>query len=418
MIKSSIIYLISSLIVKAVPFLLLPFLTTHLSPSEFGLVAIIQLTIQFSQSFSGLSLNVNIPRKYFSQDKSKNAVLIFNMYAILLGSSFVLFTMISVFIMFDTALFNIPSSWLLAMPILAFMGMSNLINLTLSRTRERPIEFLGLEVSHAVLNLSLTVFFIAFVGMSWEGRVIAIALSMFFFGLVGIIYLIKEGYIKGKLDIAVIRDVLSISIPLIPHAIAGIVISVSDRFFIEHMIGLEVVGIYTVGYYFGMVIMLFSDAFVKAWTPWFFRKMNLNLDKERREIVKLTYVYILLLVVVAILYSLLAVFILPYVVAEEYYGASVYIPWICAGYVFFGVYQIYFPYLVYSKKTSYVAVATVLAALINLVGNYYFIGIYGAIGAAYATILAFIVSSIVVMMFAMKLVEMPWLGVTRECAND
>jgi len=407
-VKASLIYLFSSLFGKAVPFLLLPLLTTYLSPAEFGLVAIIQLSIQFSQAFSGLCLNVNIPRKYFSQNNSERAVLIFNLYLVLFVSCFLFSGMISILVLFSQDIFGIPERWILVMPVLSFMAMSNLINLTLIRTREKPLMFMSFEVSQSIINLFLTIYFIVFLNMSWEGRALAIAISIFIFGVVAVISLVKQGYFKIMIDFKAVREILSVSLPLIPHAIAGIIITVSDRFFIEVMVGMEEVGIYSVGYYFGMVVMLFSDAFIKAWSPWFFKKMNNKDPVDAVLIVKYTYAYIVALSIGAVIYSFLAMWVLPYVVTEEYLTAEKYIPWICLGYIAFGVYQMFFPYLVYCNKTQFVAVATVIAACFNLIGNYYLIDLYGAIGAAYATIIAFSLSAFIVVWYSKTLVGMPW----------
>lgn len=408
MLKASIIYLFSSLLGKAVPLLLLPLLTSYLNPVEFGLVAIIQLSVQFSQAFSGLCLNVNIPRKFFSQTQDERAVFIFNLYMVLFFSCFIFFGFVAILAMYSGDMFGIPERWLLVMPVLSFMGMSNLINVTLIRTREKPFAFMSFEVSQSVLNLFLTIYFVVFLNMTWEGRVLAIAMSMFAFGVIAVVSLVKQGYFKVLIDFGAVREILSVSVPLIPHAIAGVIITVSDRFFIEEMIGLEEVGIYSVGYYFGMVVMLFSDAFVKAWSPWFFKKMAIGGMAEKKAIVKYMYVYIVALAIGAFIYSFVAIWILPFVVTEQYMYASEYIPWICFGYIAFGVYQIFFPYLVYCNKTQFVAVATVVAACFNLIGNYYLIGLYGAIGAAYSTIVAFSLSAFIVAWYTKNLVSMPW----------
>ncbi|PCI07346.1 MAG: hypothetical protein COB77_04865 [Gammaproteobacteria bacterium] len=408
MVKASLIYLFSSLFGKSVPFLLLPLLTSYLSPVEFGLVAIIQLSIQFSQAASGLCLNVNIPKKYFSQTKDERAILIFNLYLILFFSCFIFFGALVILSLSFQDIFGIPERWLLIMPVLAFMAMSNLINLTLIRTREKPFLFMSFEVSQAALNLFLTIYFVVFLNMSWEGRALAIAFSVLVFGIVAVVSLVKQGYLKVLIDTKVVRETLKVSVPLIPHAIAGVIITVSDRLFIEEMIGLKEVGIYSVGYYFGMVVMLFSDAFIKAWSPWFFKKMSRGDSDDKRLIVKYTYVYVIALIVGAMIYSSVAVWLLPFVVTEQYLPAVNYIPWICVGYIAFGIYQIFFPYLVYCEKTQYVAVATVLAACINLIGNYYLIDLYGAVGAAYATIVAFSLSAFIVAWYSKTLVSMPW----------
>lgn len=411
--KNSLIYLLSGVAGKAVPFLLLPVLTRYLTPSEFGLVAIFQLGIQLSQAVSGLSLNVNISRYFFSRNKEEIATLIFDIYLILLSSCFLLLAILFISVLFFDNFFGLPSRWVLALPFLAFMSMSNLLNQTLLRTMERPISFMKYEIGLAAANFILIVFFVVFLTLSWEGQNVAVSISLIIFGILALRNIVKEGYVRVNFNFLWVRKILSVSLPLVPHAIAGVVISVSDRFFLERMVGIDAVGVYSVGYYFGMVIMLFSDAFVKAWNPWFFKKMANPNPAGKKLIVKYTYAYIVALSIGAIFYSKVAVFILPFVVAEAYLGAVEYIPWICLGYVLFGVYQIFFPYFIYSGKTIRIAIATVIAAMVNLVANYFLIKEYGPVGAAYATILAFAVSSLIVVCMACGQVKMPWLSTDR-----
>lgn len=396
------------------PFLLLPLLTSYLTPAEFGLVAIFQLGVQLSQALSGLSLNVNIPRYFFSQSREQSASLIFDIYLILFSSCFVLLALISISVFFFDDFFGLPHRWVLVLPLLAFMSMSNLLNQTLLRTMERPISFMRYEIGFAALNFLLVITFVLFLELSWEGQVLAVSLSLIVFGLLAVRSMAREGFIKINFKLLWVKRVLSVSLPLVPHAIAGVVISVSDRFFLERMVGIDAVGVYSVGYYFGMVVMLFSDAFVKAWNPWFFKKMASSDIANRKLIVKYTYLYVMALSIGAIVYSQAAVLVLPFVVSDAYLGAVEYIPWVCLGYVFFGVYQIFFPYFIYSGKTTRVALATVIAALVNLLGNYFLIREFGTVGAAYSTIMAFAVSSLIVAFLAYGQVKMPWLAIRKD----
>ena len=186
-------------------------------------------------------------------------------------------------------------------------------------------------------------------------------------------------------------------------------IAVSDRLFLERMVGLDAVALYAIGYSFGMVVSLFTKSLLRAWSPWFYQQLVNPTHEQKSKIVKSTYQCLIGVFVVAYIICVLGEFILPYIVDERYTGAKEYICWIALGYAVYGVYQIFFPYLVHISKTGFLAFSTVMAALINLLLNYLLIPEYGALGAAYATILAFSVSAILVFEYQRRNFWMPWL---------
>lgn len=408
LLRASIIYLFSSLTGKSVPFLLLPVLTAYLTPSEFGLVALFQLATQFTVAFAGLSLNINIPRQFFNSNRDEMAALIFNLYVVLFISSSLYAVIILALLLFLPTALSLPKFWVLILPIIGFMSMSILFNSTLLRTREKPISFMGFEVGQALTVAILSIGLVVGLNIGWVGHAGALAASTIVFGVIALISIVNQGYWYAKISRHHIKSILGISVPLLPHALAGVIISVSDRIFIERLVGVEAVGLYSVGYYFGMVIMLFTDAFIKAWNPWFFKKMASSNVSDKKAIVRYSYLYMVALFIGVATYIVISLAIFPYIVSTEFTPASEYIPWVCIGYGVFGIYQLFFPYFVFLKRTSYVAKATVCAAIINLIGNYYLIREFGPVGAAYSTILAFGVSSIIVAYGAVKLTPMPW----------
>ena len=56
----------------------------------------------------------------------------------------------------------------------------------------------------------------------------------------------------------------------------------------------------------------------------------------------------------------------------------------------------------------FLALSTSLAAIINLLLNYFFVNMYGAIGAAYATAIAFFIGAILVFEYQRRNFTMPW----------
>jgi Na+-driven multidrug efflux pump len=71
-------------------------------------------------------------------------------------------------------------------------------------------------------------------------------------------------------------------------------------------------------------------------------------------------------------------------------------------------------YFFFLKKTVPVSIITFLSAMINLVLNYFLILNYGAVGAAQAAVIAFLVQFIIMWYISAKYYPMPWLFFTKK----
>lgn len=408
-IKSSVIYLGSSILNKAIPFLLLPILTKYLSPEEYGVLSIFLLLISFSTAFVGMNMSMNISKNFFKYTKQQSALMIGNILMILSLTTLIYFVITLGVSFYYQEIFSVPSNWVVIIPILSFMFMVNTINLTILRNEEKAVLFGVYEVANTAVNMGVTILLLLMYHYGWYARAGGIIVAYTLFFIISLLHMRKNGFIILQYDRKEVRKILKLSIPLIPHVVGGIIIALSDRFFIERMVSLEMVGIYSVGYMFGMVVVLFTDAFLKAWSPWFYKMLSDADISKKLKIVKYSYLYILATFIIAFGISIFAKFIIPYVVDVRYAGAEIYVFWIAIGYAVHGVYKIFFPYLVHISKTAFLGVSTVIAAVLNLIFNYFLIKEFGAIGAAYSTVLSFIVSASLVFWYQNKHFKMPWL---------
>ena len=412
-IKSSVIYLSSSILNKAIPFLLLPILTEYLSPDEYGVLSIFQLLISFSTAFVGMNMSANISKNFFKYNKQQTSLMIGNILMILSLTTLIYFVITLGVSFYYQEIFSVPSNWVVIIPILSFMFMINTINLTILRNQEKAILFGIYEIANTAVNMGVTILLLLMYHYGWYSQAVGITIAYTLFFIISLLHMRKNSFIILRYDRKEARKVMKLSIPLIPHVVGGIIISLSDRFFIERMVSLEMVGIYSVGYMFGMVVMLFTDAFIKSWSPWFYKMLPDADNTKKIKIVKYSYLYILATFIIAFGISIFAKFIIPYVVDVRYAGAEIYVFWIAIGYAVHGVYKIFFPYLVHISKTSFLGVSTVIAAVLNLIFNYFLIKECGAIGAAYATVLSFIISASLVFWYQNKHFKMPW-GLVNE----
>lgn len=408
-VKNSVIYLGSSVLNKSIPFLLLPVMTKYLSQQEYGVLSIYMILITFGGAVIGMNINMNISKNFFKVSKDELAIYIGNILIILFLSFGAFFFITFIIISFVDTVFSITKIWLLFIPIICLMMMINNINTTVLRNEGRPYIYGVFEISNTIIKMSVTVLLLVSYNYGWHSQVVGLMAAYFILCIVDIVYLYKRNYINFTIEKSKIISILKLSIPLIPHVLGGVIIAMSDRFFIEHMVSLEAVGLYSVGYMFGMVVMLFTDAFIKSWSPWFYKNLSSPIDNNKQKIVKYTYLYMLLIFMMVVFISALGEYIFPYFVDEKFYSAKEFILWIAIGFGLRGVYQIFFSYLIYIDKTHFLAISTLITVVINLLMNYFLIESYGTIGAAYATIIAWVVSASLVFWYQNKNYDMPWL---------
>jgi O-antigen/teichoic acid export membrane protein len=174
------------------------------------------------------------------------------------------------------------------------------------------------------------------------------------------------------------------------------------------MVSPEQMGLYSAGFQIGMIISLFQNSFNQAWTPWFFEKLNEDCAEAKREIVKITYLYIVAILALVAAFNFITPFIMSAFVGERYAEAIHFVPWVALGFAATGMYKMFIGYLFYLKKTVHIAVLTIITAVVNIILNYVLIGHFGTIGAAYATCISFFVQAGLAWFLSQRLYAMPW----------
>lgn len=179
---------------------------------------------------------------------------------------------------------------------------------------------------------------------------------------------------------------LAISVPLLPHAFSQVILGQFDRMMISSMDSFYNAGIYSFAANIGGILSVIAASFDTAWTTWFFDKMD---GREFACIKAYSRVYLLL-------FSILAaglLFISPEIVlllAPEKYRDARYIAIPLVASVFL-TFAYYLPSGIeyFLKKTAFISMGTVGAALLNVLLNYFFIKNFGYRAAAFTTLFCY-----------------------------
>ena len=402
------IYTFSNVLTSAIPFFLLPFLTTYLAPSDYAIVDLFQAAYQFAIAFIGLNTFSALSRFYFDYNKDKFKNYVGNSVLILVVSAIIILLLILVFDKQLESVLKIPHDWLWVIVVYAFG--SNIIETQLSiwQVNYKAISYGVFRISRTFFDIMLSIGFIMLLKYNWEGRVLGQLISVVVFLGIALYVLIKDGNISFSIDFSKIKELLSYGVPLILHILGAVIITYSDRIFIANYIDLESAGIYSVGYQVGMIVYIIQNSFNQAWVPWFFEKLKGDKQTDKIQIVKFTYIYFILILLFAFVVAYLAPLIYSVFISDAYIKGLEIVVWITIGFAFNGMYKMVGNYIFFIKKTYLISIITIFTAVINLILNYYMVNNWGAVGVAQATAISFLLQFLIVWVVSSKVYKMPW----------
>lgn len=191
---------------------------------------------------------------------------------------------------------------------------------------------------------------------------------------------------KFKISWDYCKYALKFNVPLIPHYLSMYVLASSDRIMITKLVDAASTAIYSVAYTVASVIQIVWSSIEASLSPWIYEKLDSN-DKE--SVKKLTSQIILLFAVLCLGCTLFAPEIMT-ILAPSTYSEGIYaIPSVATGVFFTAVYSLYMRIELFYKKTGFATIASVCAALSNIIFNYIFINIFGFIAAGYTTMVCY-----------------------------
>ncbi len=386
------LYTVLNFINSAIPFLLLPILTRHLSKAEYGIVDLFYNLNFILLPLIGLNIGSSVIRFYFDKDEINlnNFIQVVLSFLITFGLVIlgVLFVLVSVFD-FTPLGKDVPKYVLIFAIIYALSSQIIEILLSLLRAQEKPLFFGLLRISKSITDLGLSVFFIVVLNYGWEGRVVVSTIIAFVFALFVLLIIRKYYKVVFSLEKEYLKKALNYSTPLILHSLSGYITSFADRFIILHLLGIEKVGLYAVAYQVGLIMSFVSNSINQAYTPFLFKKLKEHNSRFLNKLKTYNFYYLILLLFITIIIYLTVPFIYKYLIGKEYKVSYSIVLFVLLGYFFNGVYKIYSNFFFYYKSTLRLAVITAGVAVCNIFFSFVLVQRSGILGASLATSLSF-----------------------------
>lgn len=414
LLKNTFVYVFCDGINRAIPFLLLPFITHYLTPSDYGVVTNFNVYVQILSVFCYLTTAGALPVMYYKLGRAEIKQYIFNM--LLLNSYCTLICMLVLFAssVWVEQVLNISLMFqLLALLVVWFAGITN-VNMLLWRCEEKPLSFGIYQVSQSVVNAFTTILFVIILLLGWKGRVYSMAIATIIFGLISIYVLYKRQYLDIKINGKYQKQMLAYALPLVPHALSFWFKSGVDKVMLTNMCSLAANGLYSVAMTWGGIVSMFLVSFNNAYSPYLYKKLaHFDANREgtkgeQRKLVRLIeYSFIATLAFILIIW-IISVYLIQVMYAPSYHASLEYLPWVMLSQFFYGGYLMFVCFIHYTLKTKILGAITFSWSLVQIGITYILISRIGAVGAAVSSAIVSIATFICVTAYAMKVYRLPW----------
>jgi len=406
--KNSFIYGLGNVTNKIAAVILIPFLTHKLSLSEVGFVAIIEMLDIFLISIFLLGLGNTLFRYLPGLSKDEQAPFIASVFW---GQLSVNVIILIVWLFYQNAIIDfigIPNRFRYLFP---FIILNSLLTVTgrfflrLWRHQERPKTFITLSLFQFIGNLSIAIFLLVGLNFGVESVVYSKTIIYGLSALITIVAIvIRFPSLPNWKDF---KKAARFGFPLIPMALVPPVLTTSDRLFLNHFVTLDKIGIYSIGYKFGMLINIFLVTPLQtAWMPLMF-KMNTN-DDSKSTIRDLVYYFSFISAGILLLVTAFRSEFILILATPDYLPGAIFVPVIALAYLINGYRHFFMAGSALKDKTVVLGGAALSSIGVNIILNYFMIKSWGLWGAAIATLMSYSYFVSVIYFVSEKQIQFHW----------
>ncbi|SHP75794.1 Polysaccharide biosynthesis protein [Mycobacteroides abscessus subsp. abscessus] len=385
LVKNTIIFTIGNFASKMLGFILIPFYTHYLTPSEYGYYDLIVSSFSLLVPLISFQITDALYRHLLDANTLYNKKKIISISFFLILINVLLTNILYLYLM---TFITIKYEYLILLQI--DLSIFALFWAEAARGMRHNVEY---SISGVLATLVMLTSNIALILLT-SLRVDALILSSIFSNLILIGYLeyklkLRKYISPWSLDKSLGSLLLKYSLPLIPNALSWWFMNLSDRLIINYYLGTNANGIYAVANKFPTMLVMVYSMFNLAWQE---SSISEYRSQDRNDFYSRMFNKLLVLQFTAVLVLLtltkdgIALF-----VDIKFSEAWIYIPSLYIGALFASFSSFYGTGYLSTKNTIGAFYTSVLGAMVNILVNFMFTPIIGIHAASISTMLAFFV---------------------------
>jgi O-antigen/teichoic acid export membrane protein len=407
-VKNSFIYLIPVIISSLIPLLTLSVFTRILTKEDFGVYALAQIYAVFVSGIANFGLISIYNRNFFQYRDGKKSSEVLYSTMFFVATAVLIFTFLTYLFKSPISKLIIGSSKWADLLFWAYCssGIAGLKTYYLNyyRNSENAKSFACYTISESILSVVFSLFMVVYmrvgvIGLVW-GQLLA---GLMIFSVLTTKFL---RLLPVSFNWQILKDSLKLSYPLTPKVFLGVIGSQFDKFMIGLLASVGGVGIYSIGQRVSYISFTYMTAIQNVFFPQVYRRMFDLGEKGGEAVGRYLTPFCYASIIVALMISLFSEEVICVLTPKSYHGAIdiVIILSMFYGSMFFGKQ----PQLIFAKKTHITLLLFFGRIILNVILNIPFIMKWGVTGAAWATLIAGLISGTISFVVSQHYYKIKW----------
>ncbi len=404
LLKHTSIYGIGAVATQAASFLLLPVYTKYLSPSDYGIMSLVNITMELIGIVLGLGVNAATARFYYDMEDEKNRKMVIST-SYLLSFVFSAFGLVLLLLfspqlsklIFDTEKYTMV--FVVGSTAMVF-GLNVEIGLSYMRIKAASKRYVAVSFSRLLMLISLNILFVVVYKSGVIGIFYSTLITKATYAIILTIPILFTTGIGFSKRIA--KDIMLFAYPLIFSSIPRVLVNQSDKFFINFYFSPLQTGLYTLAQKIGTSLhILMTTPFLASYLPHRFAIMKQKNAKNVYASV-LRY-YVLVIGTAGLGLSIYAEDIVRIMTDEKFHDAAKYVPLYALGMLIFGLKYHFETGIMIEKKTKVITLVNIIAGSVNIGLNFLLVARYMIWGALISLNTSYLITVVLNYLFAQRL---------------
>lgn len=390
---------------KLIQFVLIPFYTGILNPSEYGTVDMLQTISMLLIPIFSLTISESVFRYGMDNETDKKSVFTSGLFVTICGG--VLLSVLTILVQGFLQNFFGKLIYIWLMISYSICNMLRTVTSQFLRAIGKVKIFTVDNVVQTASIVGMNLVLLLEFDMGIEGYMLGYIL--------GNLFSLIFGFCAGKLwkyisidgvNKAILKTMLGFSVPLILNTICWWISSSTDKLMLVGFVGTFANGLYSVAHKIPSIITIVVGVFIQAWQISANEEFNKKDTSEfYSQILEALTMFSFVISSGLMLFSKLEIKIIT---NNVYYNAWSAMIALIVGMAFFSFAQFLGTIYTANKKTTMAMLTNLLGAIVNVIFNYILIPKWGAVGAAIATSFSYLVLWLVRIATTQKIVKLKY----------
>ena len=383
--KDTAIYGLSSIVGRFLNYLLVPLYTATLSAASGGYGVITNIYAYVALALVLLTFGMETTYFRFTNKTHTDSETVYGTTLITVGTISLMFAVLVVLLLNPISQlmgYGDHPDYVAVMAVTVAIDAFLCIPFAHLRQQRKSIKFAALKLLNIVITILLNLIYFYFMEGKDVGYVFYINMASTV--LLALCLITEYGTFRWKLDMKLLRTMLSYSWPILILGIAGILNQTADKMLFPYIYEgsdmREQLGIYGACSKIAMIMAMITQAFRFAYEPIVFAGVK---DKDQHEMYAKAMKFFIIFTLLAFLMVVGYMDILKYIIGSDYWPGLRVVPIVMAAEIMMGIYfNLSFWYKVIDK-TIWGAIFSGIGCAVLIIVNVLFVPKYGYMACAW-----------------------------------